>query len=178
MWDRPTPAGGAGLGGPVVRATCAPGFAGPPTTATWTPRPRSPRTPPCWPACWTFRAGGVGGGDARRGNRRGPGPAPRLYSAASVASISGASETAIGCRLPSPSTPPAATTASRPAGAVTGRPSSELSAAGRVERCLEICTDVAAQPGWIRILGLVLSMWVLTALGRARRSKNDGRRDG
>ena len=97
---------------------------------------------------------------------------PRLYCAASVASISGASETAIGYAQTAVALDATGRYDSFPPGwSSYWEAIEQLSAAGRVERCLEICTDVAAQPGWIRILGLVLSMWVLTALGRAEEAR-------
>ncbi len=97
---------------------------------------------------------------------------PRLYTAASLACLSGGDETAIGYAQ----TAVALDADPRYSGFPPGwsrywEAPAQLFTAGRVERCLEICNDLAAIPGAPRICGLTLSMWVLTALGRAEEAR-------
>ena len=54
------------------------------------------------------------------------------------------------------------------------RPAWEAAAhlyAGRIERCLEICADLAAQPGLAHVVGLCGMLYVLPAVGRAEEAR-------
>ena len=91
---------------------------------------------------------------------------PRLYVAAAFCTLPGRPETAVGYARRAVDLDAAGRYDSFPTGWSRLGESMGHAYAGRVDRALDILTEVAAEPGPTHILAQVISIWLLTGVGR------------